>query len=189
MALKDIEKHLGKDGKSLLDHTCKTISKESLHLPGPDWVNRMFTHSDRPTPVLGSLQKLFSHGRLGGTGYMSILPVDQGIEHSAGASFAKNPIYFDSENILKLAIDGGCNAVASTLGVLGTVARHSSHQMPLLFNLMGAAIFLPLRRIPFALSEMLARLVARNRYVALLYIAGMFIVMPVVCIYVFSLFR
>ena len=135
MALKDIEKHLGKDGKSLLDHTCKTISKESLHLPGPDWVNRIFTHSDRPTPVLGSLQKLFSHGRLGGTGYMSILPVDQGIEHSAGASFAKNPIYFDSENIIKLAIEGGCNAVASTLGVLGSVARKYAHQIPFILKL------------------------------------------------------
>jgi class I fructose-bisphosphate aldolase len=104
--------------------------KESLHLPGPDWVDRIHLGSDRPTPVLRSLQTLAGNGRLAGTGYLSILPVDQGIEHSAGASFAKNPIYFDPENIVKLALEGGCNAVASTLGVLGIVARKYAHRIP-----------------------------------------------------------
>ena len=101
-----------------------------MHLPGPDFVDRVFGPSDRPVPVLRSLQQLFGHGRLAGTGYVSILPVDQGIEHSAGASFAKNPLYFDPENIVKLAIEGGCNAVASTLGVLGAVARKYAHRIP-----------------------------------------------------------
>jgi fructose-bisphosphate aldolase, class I len=120
---------------SLLEHECKTIPKENLHLPGPDFVERIFAQSDRPTRVLTSLQALLGHGRLAGTGYVSILPVDQGIEHSAGASFAPNPIYFDPENIVKLAIEGGCNGVASTLGVLGSVARKYAHQIPFLLKI------------------------------------------------------
>ena len=123
---------LGPDAKGLLDHKAAGIPKASLHLPGPDFVDRVFTGSDRPTPVLGRLQQIIDHGRLAGTGYLSILPVDQGIEHSAGASFAKNPAYFDPENIVKLAIEGGCNAVASTLGVLGAVARKYAHKIPFL---------------------------------------------------------
>jgi len=128
--LSAITELLGSDAKNLLEHRCTGITKESLHLPGPDWVDRMHLVSDRPTPILRSLQSLNSHGRLAGTGYLSILPVDQGIEHSAGASFAKNPIYFDPENIVKLAMEGGCNAVASTLGVLGSVARKYAHRIP-----------------------------------------------------------
>ena len=114
-----IESILGEEAEDLLGHECTTIARDRLHLPGPDFVDRVVKDSDRPTPVLRSLQSLFSHGRLDSTGYVSILPVDQGIEHSAGASFAKNPDYFDPEGIVKLAIEGGCNAVASTLGVLG----------------------------------------------------------------------
>jgi class I fructose-bisphosphate aldolase len=124
-----IEEILGA-GSDLLEHQCKTIPKENLHLPGPDSVDRVFALSDRPTRVLASLQALLNGGRLGGTGYVSILPVDQGIEHSAGASFAPNPIYFDPESIVKLAIEGGCNGVASTLGVLGSVARKYAHRIP-----------------------------------------------------------
>src|SRR3954466_11882599 len=127
-----IEEILGNEGASLLQHQCKTIPKETLHLPGPDYVERIYSGSDRPTPVLVSLQSMIDHGRLGGTGYVSILPVDQGIEHSAGASFAPNPAYFDPENIVKLAIEGGCNMVASTLGVLGSVARKYAHKIPFL---------------------------------------------------------
>src|SRR4029079_6070664 len=108
--------------------------KANLHLPGPDFVDRMHVGSDRPTPVLGRIQQLLDKGRLGGTGYLSILPVDQGIEHSAGASFAKNPAYFDPENIVKLAIEGGCNAVASTLGVLGSGARKYPHKIPFIMK-------------------------------------------------------
>jgi fructose-bisphosphate aldolase, class I len=126
---------LGDSAKGLLSHQCKTVPKEQLHLPGPDFVDRSFGPSDRPPQVLRSLQSLFNHGRLAGTGYLSILPVDQGIEHSAGASFAPNPIYFDPENIVKLAIEGGCNAVASTLGVLGAVARKYAHKIPFLVKL------------------------------------------------------
>jgi class I fructose-bisphosphate aldolase len=111
------------------------VSKEQLHLPGPDFVDRVWLASDRPAPVLRSLQSLFSQGRLRGTGYLSILPVDQGIEHSAGASFAPNPIYFDGENIVKLAIEGGCNAVASTLGVLGSVCRKYAHKIPFILKI------------------------------------------------------
>src|SRR5258706_10558762 len=107
----DIEALLGAEGKALLEHKCKTIPKESLHLPGADYVDKSYALSDRPTPVLKSLQALFDNGRLRGTGYLSILPVDQGVEHSAGASFAPNPLYFDSENIVKLALEGGANAV------------------------------------------------------------------------------
>jgi class I fructose-bisphosphate aldolase len=121
---------LGDDATSLLEHTCQTISKEHLQLPGPDFIDRVWTASDRKTRVLRSLQALYGTGRLANTGYMSILPVDQGIEHSGGASFAPNPAYFDPENIVKLAIEGGCNAVASTYGVLGAVARKYAHKIP-----------------------------------------------------------
>ena len=130
-----IEEILGDEAASLLQYQCKTIPKDLLHLPGPDYVERIYGVSDRQTRVLGSLQSLLSHGRLAGTGYVSILPVDQGIEHSAGASFAPNPMYFDPENIVKLAIEGGCNAVASTLGVLGSVARKYAHKIPFLLKL------------------------------------------------------
>jgi class I fructose-bisphosphate aldolase len=133
--IKAIEDVLGSDARALLEHRCKGIPRESLHLPGPDFVERVFTATDRPVPVLRSLQQMFSHGRLAGTGYLSILPVDQGIEHSAGASFAKNIDYFDAENIVKLAIEGGCNAVASTLGVLGIVARKYAHKIPFMLKL------------------------------------------------------
>jgi len=132
--LSEIEAILGEDASKLLQHQCKTIPKTSLHLPGPDYVERSLGGSDRPTRVLSSLQALINNGRLAGTGYVSILPVDQGIEHSAGASFAPNPAYFDPENIVKLAIDGGCNAVASTLGVLGAVARKYAHKIPFLLK-------------------------------------------------------
>ncbi|MEP7342012.1 MAG: class I fructose-bisphosphate aldolase [Acidobacteriota bacterium] len=130
MNFQEIEKLLGEDGQALLKHECKTISKDLLHLPGPDFVDRVFMDSDRTPSVLRNLQLLFNTGRLGKTGFVSILPVDQGIEHSAGASFAKNPLYFDSANIVKLAIEGGCNAVASTLGVLGSCARKYAHKIP-----------------------------------------------------------
>lgn len=125
-----IESLLGEDAEYLLGHTCETIAKENLYLPSPDFVERVFVKSDRSVAVLRSLQQLFDHGRLGGTGFVSILPVDQGIEHTAGASFAPNPIYFDPEAIVELAIEGGCNAVASTLGVLGMVARKYAHRIP-----------------------------------------------------------
>jgi class I fructose-bisphosphate aldolase len=130
-----IEELLGADTRGLLDHTAHTIPKDQLQLPGPDFVDRVWTISDRPTTVLRSLQSLFDNGRLAGTGYLSILPVDQGIEHSAGASFAPNPQYFDPENIVKLAIEGGCNAVASTFGVLGTVARKYAHKIPFIVKI------------------------------------------------------
>jgi fructose-bisphosphate aldolase, class I len=130
-----IEEILGDEAATLLQYQCKTIPKETLHLPGPDYVERIYSISDRPTRVLTTLQSLLDHGRLGGTGYVSILPVDQGIEHSAGASFAPNPAYFDPENIVKLAIEGGCNAVASTLGVMGSVARRYAHKIPFLLKL------------------------------------------------------
>src|SRR6266850_1007803 len=129
-----LEEILGADASGLLEHQCKTIPKENLHLPGPDYVDRAHSSSDRPTRVLSSLQSLLDHGKLGGTGYVSILPVDQGIEHSAGASFAPNPAYFDPENIVRLAIEGGCNAVASTLGGLGVVARKYAHKIPFLLK-------------------------------------------------------
>ena len=132
--LAGIESILG-DDVGLLQHQCRTIPKDSLHLPGPDFIDRVVSASDRPPRVLTSLQALFDHGRLAGTGYVSILPVDQGVEHSAGASFAPNPAYFDPENIVKLAIEGGCNAVASTLGVLGAVARRYAHKIPFLLKL------------------------------------------------------
>jgi len=131
----EIEKHLGSEAKSLLGHTCKTVAKSRLHLPGPDFVDRVWRDSDRSISVLRNLASTFRHGRLSGTGYLSILPVDQGIEHSAGASFAPNPDYFDPENIVKLAIEGGCNAVTSTLGVLGAVARKYAHQIPFVLKI------------------------------------------------------
>ena len=131
----ELEKLLGDSAKDLLEHRCKTVPKEKLHLPGPDFVDRVYAQTDRPAAALRSLAQIFNHGRLGGTGYLSILPVDQGIEHSAGASFAPNPEYFDPENIVKLAIDGGCNAVASTLGVLGAVSRKYAHRIPFLVKL------------------------------------------------------
>src|SRR5215467_2971330 len=124
--------HLGAQAQALLEFSSPKIPKERLHLPGPDFIDRVWAGSDRNIRVLTSLQRLFEHGRLGGTGYLSILPVDQGIEHSAGASFAKNPDYFDGENIVKLAVEGGCNAVASTFGVLGSVARKYAHKIPFL---------------------------------------------------------
>jgi class I fructose-bisphosphate aldolase len=133
-ALSRIESLLGSDA-SLLTYQCRTIPREQLHLPGPDFVDRIVAASDRSPRVLGNLQWLFDTGRLAGTGYVSILPVDQGIEHSGGASFAPNPAYFDPENIVKLGIEGGCNAVASTLGVLGAVARRYAHRIPFLVKL------------------------------------------------------
>jgi class I fructose-bisphosphate aldolase len=129
-----IKEILGADADGLLSHQSKTISKDKLHLPGPDYIDRIFVGSDRPARVLVTLQQLFGSGRLANTGYVSILPVDQGVEHSAGASFAPNPLYFDPENIVKLAIEGGCNAVASTLGVLGAVARKYAHKIPFLLK-------------------------------------------------------
>src|SRR5437773_5380650 len=124
------EQLLGVEAEGLLGHVSKTMPRENLHLPGPDFVDRVVAGSDRNPRVLRSLQTLYGHGRLAGTGYLSILPVDQGIEHAAGASFAPNPEYFDGENIVKLAIEGGCNAVASTFGVLGSVARRYAHRIP-----------------------------------------------------------
>ncbi len=129
-SMNDVIERLGEEAKTLLDHRCTTIPKESITLPGPDYIDRIFINSDRSNTVLRNLQGMFDHGRLGGTGYLSILPVDQGIEHSAGASFAPNPIYFDPENIVRLAIEGGCNAVTSTLGVLGITSRKYAHKIP-----------------------------------------------------------
>jgi class I fructose-bisphosphate aldolase len=130
-----IEELLGDDAESLLTHKCNTIPKENIHLPSGSYVDDVWYHSDRNNRVLGNLEWLLNHGRLAGTGYVSILPVDQGIEHSAGASFAKNPAYFDPENIVKLAIEGGCNAVASTFGVLGSVSRKYAHKIPFLVKI------------------------------------------------------
>jgi class I fructose-bisphosphate aldolase len=125
---------LGEEASYLLDHSCDTISKDDLHLPGPDHVDRVWTGSDRNPRVLRNMQALFGHGRLGDTGYLSILPVDQGIEHAGGASFAKNPDYFDPEEIIELAIEGGCNGVATTYGVLGSVARKYAHKIPFILK-------------------------------------------------------
>lgn len=133
--LTQIADALGSEADGLLNHTCTTISKDRIHQPGGDWVSRIFGPSDRNIQTMRSLQTLFGHGRLAGTGYMSILPVDQGIEHSGGASFAPNPDYFDPENIVKLAIEGGCNAVATTLGVLGSVARGYAHKIPFILKI------------------------------------------------------
>ncbi len=135
LTVKDFEQLLGPDARSLLEHQCKGIPKEMLHLPGPDVVDRVYAASDRPTQVLRSLQTLVNTGRLAGTGYLSILPVDQGIEHSAGASFAPNPVYFDPGKIVELAIQGGCNAVASTFGVLGATARKFAHKIPFIVKI------------------------------------------------------
>ena len=126
---------LGDKADYLLKHTSKTVSKDQLHLPGPDFVDRIFAHTDRNQRVLNNIQWIYNSGRLAGTGYVSILPVYQGIEHSAGASFAKNPAYFDPENIVKLAIEGGCNAVCSTFGVLGSVSRNYAHKIPFLVKI------------------------------------------------------
>ncbi len=131
----DIEKLLGDDAGALLGHTCKTVTAEQLVLPGPDFIDRVTIASDRPTPVLRNLGTLYNHGRLGGTGYVSILPVDQGIEHSAAASFAKNPAYFDPVNLCELAIEGGCNAIATTLGGLGILARRFAHKIPFIVKM------------------------------------------------------
>jgi fructose-bisphosphate aldolase, class I len=132
---KNLEAILGDDVKALLQHQCKTVSKDKLYLPGPDFIDRVFSQTDRKPSVLRSLSQIYNFGRLGGSGYLSILPVDQGIEHSAGASFAVNPDYFDPESIVKLAIEGGCNAVASTLGGLGAVARKYAHKIPFIVKL------------------------------------------------------
>ena len=131
----DIEKLLADEAEHLLKHRCVTIPKELLHLPGPDYVDRVVAMKDRRPGVLRSMQTLFGHGHLANTGYLSLLPVDQGVEHSGGASFAPNPMYFDPENIVKLAIEGGCNAVASTLGVLSSVSRHYAHKIPFLVKI------------------------------------------------------
>src|SRR5919206_924343 len=134
-ALSRVEELLGEDGRALLEFNSPKVSKDSLQTPGPDFVDRVWAQSDRNPQVLRSLQSLFDHGRLAGTGYLSILPVDQGIEHSAGASFAPNPIYFDGGKIVELAVEGGCNAVASTFGVLGSVARKYAHRIPFIAKL------------------------------------------------------
>jgi class I fructose-bisphosphate aldolase len=134
-AVDRIEELLGDEARALLDHESQTIPKDQLHLPGPDFIDRVVAQSDRSPSVLRSLQALINHGRLAGTGYVSILPVDQGIEHSAGASFAPNPQYFDPGNIVKLAIEGGCNGVASTFGVLGAVARKYAHKIPFIVKI------------------------------------------------------
>jgi len=135
MGLNSIVELLGNEAESLLSHTCKGISRDRIHAPSGDSIDRVFAPSDRNIRTLCSLERLYNHGRLAGTGYMSLLPVDQGIEHSGGASFAKNPDYFDPQNIIELAIDGGCNGVATTLGVLGMVARKYAHKIPLILKL------------------------------------------------------
>ena len=130
-----VEDQLGAEADSLLSHTCTGIPKQNLHLPGPDYIDRVVARKNRKPAVLKNLAALFNHGRLAGSGYFSILPVDQGVEHSAGASFAPNPAFFDPENIIKLAIDGGCNAVASTLGVLNSIARDYVHKIPFIIKI------------------------------------------------------
>ena len=126
---------LGGEADELLTHQCKCIPKESIHVPGPDYIERTLMSSDRKVTVLRNMQSLFNHGRLAGTGYLSLLPVDQGVEHSGGASFAPNPMYFDPENIVELAIEGGCNGVASTIGVLGAIGRKYAHKIPFIVKL------------------------------------------------------
>jgi fructose-bisphosphate aldolase, class I len=135
MDMRKIQELLGAEGKGLLEHKCHTIPSESLQLPGADYLDRVFVHTDRKPAVLGNLARMFLTGRLANTGYLSILPVDQGIEHSAGASFAPNPQMFDPDNICKLAVEGGCNAVASTFGTLGVVARKWSHKIPFIVKM------------------------------------------------------
>src|SRR5262252_8296161 len=132
--ISDIEKLLGAEGETLLTHQCRTIPSDMLHLPGPDHLDRAFIDTDRPATVLRNMASMYNHGRLAGTGYLSILPVDQGIEHSAGASFAPNPEYFDPERIIRLAMEGVCNGVATTLGVLGSVARKYAHKIPFILK-------------------------------------------------------
>jgi class I fructose-bisphosphate aldolase len=134
LVINEIENILGDEAEALLSYQCKTIPKEQLHLPGADFIDRVFINTDRSPVVLRNLGSMFNQGRLAGTGYLSILPVDQGIEHSAGASFAPNPAYFDPENIVKLAVEGGCNAVATTLGVLGAVSRKYAHRIPFILK-------------------------------------------------------
>src|SRR5665647_2588887 len=134
MASKKIVELLGDKAEGLMNHTCK-IDKSTLTLPSPNYIDDVFVNSNRNNRVVGSMETLMSHGRLGGTGYCSIFPVDQGIEHSAGASFSPNPIYFDPENIVKLAVEGGCNGVASTLGVLGIVSRKYAHKIPFILKI------------------------------------------------------
>lgn len=133
--LKKITELLGKDADNLLNHQCKTVDRDFIHQPGGDFVDRIFIPTNRSNQTLRSIESLYNHGRLAGTGYMSILPVDQGIEHSAGASFAPNPMFFDPENIVKLAIEGGCNAVASTFGVLASVSRKYAHKIPFIVKI------------------------------------------------------
>lgn len=135
MSIDRIQQALGDNADALLGHTCTTIPADRLHLPGPDFVDRIFGPSDRNIQTMMSLQRIFDHGRLGGTGYVSILPVDQGIEHAGGASFAKNPAYFDPAQIVELAIEGGCNAVATTYGALGSVARQYAHKIPFILKI------------------------------------------------------
>ncbi|MHC4354826.1 MAG: class I fructose-bisphosphate aldolase, partial [Planctomycetota bacterium] len=135
MNIEKVAELLGRDSDYLLGFDAPKVDKQQLHIPGPDWIERIFVASDRPNPVLRNMQLLFNTGRLAGTGYLSILPVDQGIEHSAGASFAPNPAYFDGENIVKLALEAGCNAVASTLGILGSVSRKYAHRIPFIVKL------------------------------------------------------
>jgi class I fructose-bisphosphate aldolase len=130
-----VAQHLGPDADALLSYQCKGISKDLLHLPGPDFIDRVMAQTDRSMPVLVNLQRMFNHGRLAGTGYLSILPIDQGIEHSGAASFSPNPLFFDPANICKLAVEGGCNAVASTLGVLASVSRSYAHKIPFIVKL------------------------------------------------------
>ena len=133
--MKDIQKLLGDEAESLLTHTCTTIPKQNLHVPGPDYIDRVVAHKNRKPGVLRNLASIYNHGNLAGTGYLSLLPVDQGVEHSAGASFAPNPAFFDPENIIKLAIEGGCNAVASTLGVLNSISRDYAHKIPFIIKI------------------------------------------------------
>ena len=135
MSYQKIIQYLGTEADSLLEHQCQTISKQLLHIPSPDFVSEIFTQTDRNIPVLRNLSNLFGHGRLQNTGYLSILPIDQGIEHTAGASFAPNPMYFDPENIIHLAMEGGCNAVATTFGNLGMVARKYAHKIPFIVKI------------------------------------------------------
>jgi len=131
----DLHNLLGDDAEALVSYECKGVPRDDLHLPGPDFVDRVAVETDRPVAVLRNLQTMFNTGRLGGTGYLSILPVDQGIEHSGAASFAKNPAYFDPKNICELAVEGGCNAVATTFGVLGMVARRYAHKIPFIVKM------------------------------------------------------
>jgi len=149
----NIREALGHEADSLLGHECKTIERDQLSLPGPDFVDRVLINSDRPVPVLRNLQQLFNHGRLGGTGYLSILPVDQGIEHSAAASFSKNPIYFDPQNLAELALAADCSAFASTLGGLAIIARRYAHKIPMIVKLNHSELLTYPNRgdqVPFA---------------------------------------